>query len=240
VPPYSPTDPAVLAFYVIPAVLLGLFTWSSAAVAPPHQRVRIGRLAFLAGAAWMAIAWRAAASGVLRKWNSTPPPFFILLVAVVGIACLITWSPLGRRLAFHVPLWALVLVQLFRFPLELAMHRLATLGVMPEPMSYTGRNFDILTGATALLVAWWLGTGRGGRALALSWNVLGFLLLTNVVIVAVLATPRFQMFGADHVNVFVTYPPFVWLPTVMVLSALTGHLLIFRRLLGHDPARDSS
>jgi heme exporter protein D len=28
----------------------------------------------------------------------------------------------------------------------------------------------------------------------------------------------------------VTYPPFVWLPAVMVLAALAGHLLIFRAL----------
>ena len=28
---------------------------------------------------------------------------------------------------------------------------------------------------------------------------------------------------------FVTYTPFVWLPAVMVLAALAGHLLIFRR-----------
>jgi len=28
--------------------------------------------------------------------------------------------------------------------------------------------------------------------------------------------------------VFVTYTPFVWLPTVLVLAALAGHLIIFR------------
>jgi hypothetical protein len=30
--------------------------------------------------------------------------------------------------------------------------------------------------------------------------------------------------------VWVTYPPYVWLPAVMVLAALAGHLLIFRAL----------
>jgi hypothetical protein len=231
VPSYSPTDPAVLAFYVIPVVLLALFAWGCASVAPPHQRIRIGRLAFLTGAAWMAITWRVGSSGVLRRWDAVPPPFFLLLIAIVTLACVIAFSPLGRRLASGIPLWVLVLVQLFRFPLELAMHQLATLGIMPEQMSYTGRNFDILTGATALLVAWWLGTGRGGRMLALAWNILGLLLLVNVVIVAILSTPRFRLFGDDRLNVFVTYPPFVWLPAVMVLAAFTGHLLIFRSVL---------
>jgi len=231
VPSYPPVDPAVLAFIVLPVVLVALFAWGCGYVSAPHQRLRIARLALLAGAAWMAITWRVASSGVLRRWDAVPPPFFILLVVIVTTALLIAFGPLGRRLAFGIPLWALVLVQLFRFPLELAMHRLTTLGVMPEQMTYTGRNFDILTGATALIVAWWLGTGRGGRPLALTWNVFGFLLLVNVVSIAVRSTPRFRAFGDDHLNVFVTYPPFVWLPAVMVLAALAGHLLIFRRLL---------
>jgi len=231
VPSYSPTDPAVLAFYLIPLALVGLFTWACASVAGPGQRFRIARLACLAGAAWLAFTWRVAASGILRNWNPTPPPFFLFLIAVVTMAVVLAFSPLGRRLAFGVPLWALVLFQLFRFPLELAMHRLATLRIMPEQMTYTGRNFDILTGATAIIVAWWLAAGRGGRMLALTWNVLGLLLLINVVVIAMISTPRVRFFGADQVNVFVTYTPFVWLPAVMVMSALAGHLLIFRRLL---------
>jgi hypothetical protein len=30
--------------------------------------------------------------------------------------------------------------------------------------------------------------------------------------------------------VWVTYPPFVWLPAVMALAGLAGHLVIFRAL----------
>jgi len=30
--------------------------------------------------------------------------------------------------------------------------------------------------------------------------------------------------------VWITYPPFVWLPAVMVRAALAGHLLVFRAL----------
>lgn len=237
-PSYAPTDPAVLAFFVIPGILVAAYSWGCAHVASPRQRLRVGRLALLAGAAWMAITWRVAASGVLRNWNGTPPPFFVLLVAVLAVASLVAFSPLGRRLALGVPLWILVLVQSFRLPLELAMHRLTTLGIMPEQMTFTGRNFDVATGASALIVAALLRSGRGGRALPLVWNTIGLVLLANVVAVAILSTPRFRRFGDDHLNVFVTYTPFVWLPAVMVLAALAGHLLIFRRLTmsGRDAA----
>jgi hypothetical protein len=50
-------------------------------------------------------------------------------------------------------------------------------------------------------------------------------------VIATLSTPRFQYFGPDQLNTFVTYPPFVLLPAVMVVAALAGHLLIARALL---------
>jgi hypothetical protein len=64
----------------------------------------------------------------------------------------------------------------------------------------------------------------------MSWNVLGLLLLVNIVTIAIVSTPRFAAFGPDRLNTFITYPPFVWLPAVMVLAALAGHLVIFRAL----------
>lgn len=146
------------------------------------------------------------------------------------------WSPLGSRIASTIPLWALVLVQAFRLPLEVAMHAMYTRGVMPVQMSYTGLNFDILTGATAIPVALLAATGRAGPRLVAGWNIAGLVLLLNVVTVAILATPRFRYFGDDHLNIWVTYPPFVWLPAVMVLAALAGHLLIFRALSRQKPA----
>jgi hypothetical protein len=97
-------------------------------------------------------------------------------------------------------------------------------------MSYSGRNFDVLTGVAAIVVAALVKAGIGGHRLVAIWNVAGFALLVNIVTVAILSTPRFAMFGDDRLNVFVAYPPFVWLPAVLVLAALAGHLIVFRAL----------
>jgi hypothetical protein len=51
------------------------------------------------------------------------------------------------------------------------------------------------------------------------WNFFGFALLVNIVAIAVVSTPLFRWFGDERVNVFVTYPPFVWLPGVLVMAA---------------------
>ena len=159
-----------------------------------------------------------------------PPPFGLLVLAIIVLAFALAFTRFGRRLAQFVPLWALVAVQAFRLPLELAMHGLYEHGIMPGQMTYTGGNFDIVTGTTAILVAWAVAGGRGGRKLVGAWNVMGLALLINVVTIAILSTPVFRYFGDEHLNVFVTDTPFVWLPAVMVLAALSGHLLIFRAL----------
>lgn len=229
------TDPSVLAFLVIPLCLTSAFcvavwvAWRRAGETSARAR-RTTVLVVAAAAIWMAVTWQAAASGALRSWDATPPPFALFVLAILLLATRIAFSRLGQRLAYGLPLWALVAVQGFRLPLEVAMHRLYERGIMPVQMSYSGYNFDILTGVTAIIVARLLATHRAGRRLALAWNIVGLLLLINVVTIAILSTPRLRLFGDDAINVFVTYTPFVWLPAVMVLAALSGHLVIFRAI----------
>ena len=53
------------------------------------------------------------------------------------------------------------------------MHRMAERGIMPPQMTYTGRNFDIVTGATAIVVAALLGGPRWqtpGPRLESAWS----------------------------------------------------------------------
>jgi hypothetical protein len=72
-----------------------------------------------------------------------------------------------------------------------------------------------------------MGTGpRTGPA----WNVLGFALLVNIVAVAVLSTSLLRWFGDERLTLFVTYAPYVWLPTVLVVAPLMGHILVWRKL----------
>ena len=222
----------VAAFIVIPLLLAAAFVWGIAwswqrSGAAPRATVRAAAFAALGATGWMSATWIAAQSGLLRRWDHVPPPFGLLVLAIVLLAFLLAFTTPGRRLAQFVPLWALVAVQAFRLPLELAMHQLSDRGIMPPQMTYTGRNFDILTGVSAVIVAVVAARGRG-RVLVTAWNVIGLALLMNVVAIAILSTPTFRYFGEDRLNVFVTSTPYVWLPAVMVLAALAGHLMIFR------------
>ena len=233
-PAYTLTDSAVLPFIIIPVVLVLLLLWGVSAASRRLGETAATRqsivLATLIGAvAWMALTWAVAATGLLGRWDATPPPFAILVLLTVLLAIRLSSGRYGARLAMGLPIWTLVAVQSFRLPLETAMHALVERGIMPPQMSYSGRNFDIVTGITALIVAI-VARHRQARALVAVWNVMGLALLLNVVGVAIVSTPRLQWFGSDRTSAFVTYPPFVWLPAIMVLAALAGHLLIFRAL----------
>lgn len=228
----TPTD---LVFVVLPLALAGALTWGVARVWSRRGAVLVAVVA----AAWMTLTWTLAARGVLLDFSRLPPPFVLLFAAILSLAASLGLSPLGLRLATGIPLWVQVGVQGFRLPLELAMHDLAARGIMPDQMSYSGRNFDVVTGATAIVVAAAVRAGLGGRRLVAAWNALGLLLLVNILVVAIASTPVFAWFGPERLNVFAMTVPYVWLPAVMVLAALSGHLLIGRALAASRAPHDA-
>ena len=228
-------SPLVMAgFVVLPLVLAALFVAGVVGARPagesPGTTRRWGLVTAAATVVWLKGSWLLAWSGVLRRFDAPPLPFAAFIASIVVLGVVIAGSPVGARLVGGWSLAALVGVQTFRVPLELVMHRASEQGVMPVQMSYSGRNFDIVTGITAAILGLALLRWRVSRGLVLAWNVMGLALLVNVVTVAIASTPIFRAFGDDRLNTFVTYPPFVWLPAVLVLAAWAGHLLIFRKL----------
>ena len=179
--------------------------------------------------ALMAVQWILADRGVLAQWHRTPPPLMVFVVVMTTIT-IITAIRLGPAIVAEVPLWAIVATQVFRLPLEIVMHRAAELGVMPVVMSYSGFNFDVVTGASAIVVALLMWARRAPRWLIVLWNLMGSVLLATIVTIAILATPMFAAFGADQVNTWVTTAPVVWLPGVLVQAALFAHVVLWRAL----------
>ena len=213
-----------LALAVAAAFVLGVH-WTTRRSAP-HL---LPRATLLTGA-WMAATLGAAAAGVLH-FDSRPPTMLALLAVVLALAVGLGASRFGARLALGLPLAALVGFQGFRVGVELLLHRAYVEGLMPVQMSYAGRNLDIISGATALGLAALIAAGRAPRWTLWAWNALGFALLCNILTVALLSAPTpLRVFHNEPANVWVTRAPWVWLPTVMVLAALLGHVLLFRRL----------
>ncbi|MGD9904818.1 MAG: hypothetical protein AB7U83_15245 [Vicinamibacterales bacterium] len=211
------------------AVLMAL---AALAVAWRWQAAPRG-LSLAAVVAWMAVTAAAALSGRLARFDLTPPPMALLIVSVFALAFALGLGRIGGRLAAAVPLATLVGFQAFRLPLELVMHRAATLGIMPPEMSYSGYNFDIVTGAGALLLAVAMRAGATvPRAAVWAWNLWGLWCLAVIAVVAVASSPMVRAFGDDpgHVNTWVLHFPYVWLPAVLVTLALAGHVVVAKAL----------
>jgi hypothetical protein len=228
-------------FVAVTMLVAGLFVlavrWSAVRTGLDGRAVaRRSVVAAGLAAAWIALTGVAAARGALHF--QAPPTMLALFPCVLAIAIGLALSPAGKRIAFGLPLAALVGYQGFRVLVELVMHRAYVEGLMPVQMSYSGRNFDIVTGLTALLLGAWLLTGeRQSRGLIFAWNTLGLALLTNVVGVALLSAPTpLRVFTNEPANIWITHAPWVWLPAVMVLAALCGHVLVYRRLFGESLA----
>lgn len=185
----------------------------------------------LAAAGWLGITAALGALGFFTANDRVPPRILLLMLPTLGLPVALGFSRIGTALS-SAPLTMLIGLQSFRLPLELVMHRAATEGTMPEQMTFTGANFDIVTGATALLVALLAARGFAPRWLVLGWNVLGSALLVTILAIAVASLPAIAAFGQEpeRLNTWVGYFPFVWLPAGLVSAAVLGHVLLWRRL----------
>jgi hypothetical protein len=170
--------------------------------------------------------------GILDRYDPLPAPPLVLLLMLTLLTVAIVFSPLGTRLASGIALGAVVAIQGFRVLVEMLLHRLYVEGAVPIQMTYSGRNFDVISGVSGLILGIWLLSRRHvPRSIVLAWNILGFALLANIVVIAVLSTPvPFRRFVEGPANLPPSTFPYIWLPSFLVQVALGSHLLVFRQL----------
>ena len=202
--------------------------------------LRVPVRALAAVLAWQGLMGGLALAGYFTRYDQPGrvlPTVGASVAAAVWLASRPWGTAVGRWLAASPP-WAWLALQTFRLPLELLLYSLFVHGVIGAQMTFVGHNVDIVVGLSAPLLAVLVGmVGRPGarpwvRHLAIAWNLLGLLLLLNIVVIAVLSIPfAFQVFTAGPANRIVAGLPFVWLPTLLVPLALLAHLVSLRLLL---------
>ena len=150
------------------------------------------------------------------------------------VRCLTPTLHLCNRASPHAfPIRLLTFIHVIRIPVEIVLLWLYQQGHIPQLMTDEGRNFDILAGITAPIMA--QVAFRGGylhKNLLAFWNVLALGLLLNIVVNAILSMPTpFQQFAQEQPNVAVFYFPFIWLPAVIVPIVFFCHLVSLSQLL---------
>ncbi len=172
-----------------------------------------------------------AISGFYQDTTSLPRVF--VFGAFPPILLTVVYFLFFRKLFIEpLPLKILTLLSVIRIPVEIVLLWLFQNQMVPQSMTFEGRNFDILSGITAPIIYYF--AFRGGkinRPLLIVWNVLALILLFNIVVTAILAFPSFTpQLAPELQNRAVTLFPFVWLPTVIVPIVLFSHLAALWKL----------
>jgi hypothetical protein len=183
---------------------------------------------------WATVTSMLSFSGALASFESGQPriPILVLtqLVFVVWLAWFSGWS---GSLA-QIPQTSLIGLQCFRIPVEFLLAEMADHKLLAMEMTFYGRNFDILAGVTAIMLAIWL--RRDGeeslRPVVLGWNLMGLCLLTTVLAHGILSMPYpFQLLYLPVPTFVVASFPVVWLLTVLVPIAYLLHVVSIRRCM---------
>jgi hypothetical protein len=138
----------------------------------------------------------------------------------------------GQRFIDSLPLKNITYLHVVRVPVEIVLLWLFLNHAVPQLMTFEGRNFDIIAGITAPVIAYYgLSKGKLNRQIILLWNWVCLALLANIVINALLSAPSpLQKFAFDQPNIAIINFPFSWLPTFIVPIVLFAHLTSIRQL----------
>lgn len=220
-----------LLFLTLPVLLAGVVLWALHAMRPGAAKIPA-----LAIAGWFAFTLLLARSGVVADFAKMPPKIPLLALFAIASGVVIARTAAVRDALRTMPDWWPVAMQTFRAPLELGLYLLFAAGQLPEQMTFAGRNFDVLVGLSAPVLAVLMAKGHAPRALQWAWHFAALGLLVNVVTIAITSVP-----GPLHAAwpgaplTIVAQWPYVWLPAFLVPMALLGHVAAIARLVKTRP-----
>ena len=198
---------------------------------PKEQRQSVFNKALLAIIIWVTGVGGLSLAGFFRYFELPPRIVFILIPAVL-IFLLVSYSKKCKQLLKTVPPHWLVMIQSFRILVELLLWQAFVKGLLPEQMTFEGRNFDILAGILGLVAGWLMLKNKSAwKSIAVVYNIIGLGLLLNILVIAVLSMPTpIRYFMNEPSNTIVAEFPFIYLPGILVVIAIAFHIFSLRQV----------
>ena len=228
---------AYIGTLLLSAACIGIVLWALFRILPQSEfsvskQKRIRLITLLAIAAWLLFTGIFSARGFFFEFSTFPPRMLIVLIIPLVAILLITFSKSLRHLLTRIPPQWLIYPQVFRVLVEIILWLQYEAGNLPIQMTFEGRNLDILTGLTAPLIAYMVFDRRKwSPTVAVIWNILGLLLLINIVVTALLSMPTpARVFMNEPANTLVATFPYAWIPGIFVILAYTLHFFSLRQL----------
>ena len=182
---------------------------------------------------WLVIQAVIALTDFYTVTDTIPPRFLLLVLPPILFIILLFATNKGRIFIDSLDIKALTLLHIVRVPVEIVLFRLFIYIMIPELMTFEGRNFDVISGISAPLIYYFGFVQKQlSNKIIIIWNVLCLMLLFNIVINAVFSAPfPFQKFAFDQPNIAILYFPFNWLPSCVVPIVLFSHIVAIRQIL---------
>jgi len=184
-------------------------------------------------AGWIILQSIVSLSGFYLVSDTVPPRFALLpgppVLFIIGLFL----TKKGRRFIDSLNIRWLTILHSIRIPVEMILFGLFLHKLIPQIMTFEGRNLDIISGITAPIVYYFVFIRqRLSNRVLLFWNIICLALLINIVTIAILSAPfSFQQFAFDQPAIGILHFPFIWLPCCIVPLVLLSHLASIRQLV---------
>jgi hypothetical protein len=200
------------------------------------KKKRVFGLIIAAISFWLIAVSVWSASGMMGRFEIFPINFApVIIIPLVAIVLLTIFSKDLKVILSYVAPHKIIHLQNFRVFVELLLWLVFLAGMLPEQMTFEGRNFDVLSGLSAPLMAWLIYKNKTNKIVAMIWNLICLALLINIVTIAVLSTPTpWQVFFEEPSNTVVTVLPISFLPGFLVPLAYTLHFFSLKQLLSAE------
>ncbi len=175
---------------------------------------------------WSLIQSGLAYTNYYQVLGTTVPRFACVLVSVIFLfiyALLpkqIDWAVKNRNSNLSTFLHTI------RIPVEIVLFYLFVDKMIPELMTFEGRNFDILVGLSAPIIGLLSITNKISPKGLLIWNIIGLFFVGFILVNGLLSAELpIQQFGFEQPNRAITFFPYVLLPAVVVPIVMYTHMI---------------
>lgn len=181
---------------------------------------------------WLLLQAILSLRGFYEVTDTVPPRLAVMIVPPLLAMLVLFTTKRGKQYVDGLDKKLLTYLHVVRVPVEIVLFWLFSNNLVPVLMTFEGRNFDIFSGITAPLVAYFgYQQKKLGKGILLLWNFICLGLVLNVVIHGILSAPSaFQQLAFDQPNTGVLYFPFVWLPAFIVPLVMFSHFACIREL----------
>lgn len=192
---------------------------------------RVLRTVMLLLGGWLLLLGVLSSTGFFADLSRLPPRPGLAMLLPLPVVLWAFSSKRGKELLNNIPPHWVLYLQSFRIVVELVLWLCVVDRLLPVQMSFEGRNFDILSGLLAAPVGYYCFVKKSWPSwIVPAYNVVGLLLLINVVSIAVLSMPTpLRVFYNEPANTLIVKFPFIYLPGFLVPLAYTLHIFSLRQ-----------